>query len=153
MQRFRQSRLFTRFGAVVVTLVILAAVAVAESAVRAPIASATPTCSVQSLKGEYLGNLSGVSSSGPQALQVRDTYNGDGTGTASVTIMTQTSGPTSSTATFTYTLKSDCTGTFTSVRSTGTTAHYNIVVVDNATQVDFLRTDPGFVVTGTTQKK
>jgi hypothetical protein len=114
----------------------------------------TSTCSVRSLKGEYLGNLSGVSSStGPLALQVRATYHGDGTATASVTLMTQTSGPTSSTDTATYTVKSDCTGTLTVVRSATPPAHFNIVLVDNATEIDHLQTDPGFVVTGTLQKK
>jgi hypothetical protein len=67
--------------------------------------------------------------------------------------MTETSGPTSSTDTATYTVKSDCTGTVTIVRSTGQTAHFNIVLVDNATEIDHLQTDPGFVVTGTLQKK
>jgi len=149
MQRLRQSRLFTRLGAVVVTLVIIAAVAIAFGAVRAPIAKAAPTCSVGNLKGNYLGNFSGTgSSTGPIALQAQVTFNGDGTGTAAVTLMTETSGPTSFTDTLTYTVNSNCTGTLTAVRSTGATVHYDIVVVQNATEVDFMQTDSGFVVTG-----
>ena len=103
MQRFRQSRLFTRCGAVVGPLVILAAVAVAFSADRAPIARKTPPCSVRLWKGTT-GEPLGVRSTGLFALQFRDTFNGDGTGTGSTTLMTETSGPTSTTTTLIYTL-------------------------------------------------
>ena len=152
MQRFRQSRLFTGCGAVVGPLVLLAAVAVAFSADRAPIARKTPPCSVETLEGDYRGNLSGVRSTGLFALQFRDTFNGDGTGTGSTTLMTETSGPTSTTTTLIYTLDSDCTGTLTVVRSDGSAAHYNIVVVKHATEVDYLGTDSGVVATGTARK-
>jgi hypothetical protein len=150
MQRLRQSRLFTQLGAVVATLVIIAAVAVVFGAVRTPIARAAPTCSVASLNGNYLGNFSGTSSStGPFALQDLVIFNGNGTGNASLTLTSETSGgPISFTATFTYTLNSNCTGTLTALRSTGQTVHYDIVAVENATEVDFLQTDPGFVTTG-----
>ena len=59
MQRFRQSRLFTRCGAVVGPLVLLAAVAVAFSADRAPSARKTPPCSVETLEGDYRGTSRG----------------------------------------------------------------------------------------------
>lgn len=146
MRRFRHSRWFTRLGLVL----LIAAVAFAFGAVRAPSARAAyHYCSVSSLQGNYLGNLSGTSSStGPLALQAQTTFDGNGGGTASVTLMTESSGPISFTSALTYTVDSNCTGTLTSQRSTGQTVHYNIAVVENATEVDLLQTDPGFVVTG-----
>ena len=98
------------------------------------------------------GEPLGVRSTGLFALQFRDTFNGDGTGTGSTTLMTETSGPTSTTTTLIYTLDSDCTGTLTVVRSDGSAAHYNIVVVKHATEVDYLGTDSGVVATGTARK-
>ena len=145
MRRFRHSSWFTRLGLVL----LIAAVAFAFGAVRAPSALAAPHCSVSSLQGNYLGNLSGTSSStGPLALQVQTTFDGNGGGTANVTLMTESSGPISFTSVITYTVDSNCTGTLTSQRSTGQTVHYKIAVVEKANEVDLLQTDAGFVVTG-----
>lgn len=106
-------------------------------------------CSLSTLNRDYLGSLTGTTTTtGPLALQGLASLNGDGTGTLSATLMTLTSGPITFTSTITYTLNSDCTGTLTSVRSTGQTTHYNIVVVDKGKEINLLQIDPGAVVTG-----
>jgi hypothetical protein len=145
----RRSRLVPQLLLGGTVLLIVTAIAVAFGAARVPTASASRSCSVATLDGSYLGNFSGTSSvSGALAYQALATFNGDGTGTASVTLMTLTSGPTSFTSVLSYALNQDCTGTVTSMRSTGQTVHYNIVVVNKGAEVDLLQTDPGSVVTG-----
>jgi hypothetical protein len=139
-------------------LAVLAALAATLGLLTRPAqAHATTGCSVQTLKGNYAGNVSGVTAAtGPVALQALATFNGNGTGTSSITLMTETSGPVAVTSTITYTLNSNCTGMATSVRSTGQTVHYAIAVTglmsdDESVGVHLhvLGVDPGSVVTGT----
>jgi hypothetical protein len=115
---------------------------------------AAQTCSVGTLIGDYVGNLSGTTAStGPVALQALVQFAGDGTATSPVaTLMTQTAGPITFTANITYTLNSDCTGTLTVVRSTGQTTHYVIAVAKEESEINLLAVDPGSVVTGTFKK-
>ena len=112
-------------------------------------ASASQSCSVKTLQGNYGGNINGTSTAtGPLALQVLATFNGNGTGTADVTLMTETQGPVVFTDTVTYTLNSNCSGMLTVIRSTGETVHYDIVVTLLGTKMDLLQTDAGNVATG-----
>ena len=141
-------------------LLLLAAILGALALALGLLTSTTPTakaaqaqssrrCSDKTLRGQYDGTFSGTSSStGPLAGQAETTLNGNGTGNSDVTLMTETSGPTAFTAVITYTLNSNCSGTFTSMRSTGETVHYNITVALRGTKLYLLQTDPGFVVTG-----
>ena len=78
------------------------------------------------------------------------TFNGNGKASAVVTLMTEKQGPVRFTKT-TYTLKRNCTGTLVARRSTGQTVHYDITVTPHASEVQYLQTDPGSVVTGTTK--
>jgi len=51
----------------------------------------------------------------------------------------------------TYTMTGDCTGSVTlqyTSGTTGSTAHGDIVTVNNAQQINFVQTDPNFVVSG-----
>ena len=110
-------------------------------------------CSVHTLRGSYAGNLSGTSAAtGPLALQALVTFHGNGRASAIVTLMTEKQGPVHSTSRTTYTLKPDCTGTLVARRSTGQVVHYDITVAPRASQVWYLQTDPGSVVTGTTKR-
>jgi len=137
---------------------LLAAAAI-SGGLAAAIASVIPSssakaqsvgCSVQSLKGNYLGNISGTSSAtGPLAVQAQTTFNGDGTATANVVLMTQSTGPVAFTDTITYTLTSNCTGTLTAKRSTGETVHYAIALSKAGSKLNLLQTDTTNVVTGT----
>jgi hypothetical protein len=140
-----------RLLAVLAVLAALAALAATLGLLTRPAqAHATTGCSVQTLKGNYAGNVSGVTAAtGPVALQALATFNGNGTGTSSITLMTETSGPVAVTSTITYTLNRNCTGMATSVRSTGQTVHYAIAVTGQGVHLHVLATDPGSVVTGT----
>ena len=104
-------------------------------------------CSVQSLKGNYLGNISGTSSAGPLAAQAQLTFDGNGNGTGTVVLMP--GGLPRVPDTVNYTLASDCTGTLAATRSTGTTANYAIALSLSGSKLDLLRTDASSVVTGT----
>lgn len=119
----------------------------AAPAKAAPAASGY-SCSDKTLDGNYGGNIDGQTSSGPFALQVLATFNGNGTATANVVEMTETSGPTSFTNTVTYSLGSNCSGTLTAVRSTGATVHYDITATLVGVEIDLMQTDSGVVSTG-----
>jgi len=114
-------------------------------------AQAASSCTLATLNDTYVGNFSGTTAtSGPVAFQAVVQFNGDGTATAdSVTLMTQTAGPITFTSNITYTLSSNCSGTLTSVRSTGETTHYVIVAAEKGSEINLLAVDPGSVVTGT----
>ena len=115
-------------------------------------ANAHGGCSLRTLHGNYAGNLSGTSTAtGPLALQALVTFNGNGKASAIVTLMTEKQGPARFTSKTTYTLKRNCTGTLVAMRSTGQTVHYDITVTPAASEVQYLQTDPGTVVTGTTK--
>ena len=104
-------------------------------------------CTLQSLKGNYLGNISGTSSAGPLAAQAQLTFDGNGNGTGAVLLMPGGLPPVSDT--IKYTLASNCTGTLAATRSNGSTANYAIALSLSGSRLDLLRTDPGSVVTGT----
>ena len=104
-------------------------------------------CSAQSLKGSYLGNISGTSSAGPLAVQAQITFDGNGHGTGNVVLMP--GGLPRVADKITYTLASDCTGTLAATRSNGSKANYAIALSLSGSKLDLLRTDPGYVVTGT----
>jgi len=135
--------------------ILFAAVAICGG-LAAAIASLIPSssaqaqtggCSVQSLKGNYLGDISGTSSAGPVAAQAQLTFDGNGNGTGTVVLMP--GGLPRIPDTVKYTLASDCTGTLAATRSNGSTASYAIVLSMSGTRLDLLRTDAGSVVTGT----
>jgi len=105
------------------------------------------SCNVQSLKGNYLGNIGGASSAGPLAAQAQLTFDGNGKGTGTVVLMP--GGLPRVPDTVKYTLATDCTGTLAATRSNGTTANYAIVLSLSGSKLDLLRTDAGSVVTGT----
>ena len=139
--RQKQNRLLTLLVPLMIALFIAADARTAVAAHR---------CSLSTLDGDYLGNLTGTTATaGPVALQALVSFHGDGTATGvTTTLMTLTSGPITFTSTITYTLNSNCTGSLTVVRSTGQTTHYNMVVVDNGEEINLLQIDPGTVVTG-----
>lgn len=137
------------------TLTTLSMTALAGLAPTQAVAAAghgKPACSLRTLRGDYGGNFTGTSSDGPFALQALNSFNGDGTASIKGTLTSETSAPTRFTATAAYTLHSDCTGSLTSVRSTGETVHYAIVVTSEGATVSLLRTDPGYVSTGTLKR-
>lgn len=137
------------FGTVValVTMFGIDASAVADQSVTAsPQTGHESTCSVASLHGTFgftaTGTVEGV---GPIARVGRETF--DGQGNASGTATTSVDGTIyPSTFTATYTVNSDCTGTFTEDDSAIGTAHDNIVVVDAGREIQAIGADSGEII-------
>jgi hypothetical protein len=104
-------------------------------------------CSTSTLKGSYrflaTGTRVGV---GPIATLAETFF--DGSGNRQGTSTTSVNGNISTgTSTGTYTVNSDCTGTQTLV-SSGQDVHLNMIIDSNGAYVFFIRTDPGFVLSG-----
>jgi len=94
-------------------------------------------CTLATLKGQYLFAGSGTlaNSAGYHI------FNGDGTGTDFVTfVVNGVNQQVPSPAAITYTLKSDCTGTYT-VQPFG--PHFNIFVARDGEELSVIVTDPG----------
>ncbi len=108
----------------------------------------TIKCSLRTLKGRYLFTSSGTIL--PPALGVTKPtlstaagyhiFNGDGTGTDYVTVLFDGKiAPLPSHGSVSYTLNSDCTGTFTGVGG----PNFDIFVSPNGDELTTINTDPG----------
>jgi hypothetical protein len=106
-------------------------------------------CSLDSLRGDYLGNISGTAlNRGAFALQAHLRLDGDGAGhVAGAVLVSETAGSTVFTARITYTLNADCMGTL-EVRTTAQVSRYNIAVLEAGREIAVVTADPGFVGTG-----
>jgi hypothetical protein len=120
-------------------------------------------CSNATLKGTYSHKATGfvtspASLAGPIASVSTITYDGNGalteTGILSVNgnIIPPTGGTV--TGTGTYTVNSDCTGTYTvEIPPLGITAHGFFVIDDSGNEFQLIQTDPGTVVTGVVRRQ
>jgi hypothetical protein len=90
-----------------------------------------------------IASVGSLASDGNGGLTGGDTTNFD------VTVLKRT-------FTGTYSINADCTGSSTLQMANGTstsTAHGDIVAVNNAREVNFVQTDPNFIVSGTFKKQ
>jgi hypothetical protein len=115
-------------------------------------------CSNTTLKGTFVDNASGFSTSppamaGPLGGVLAETFDGKGAMTgAGVLSLNGNIVPVNSKAT--YSVNPDCTGTYTSVISPlGMTAHYFFVILDNGNEFKWICTDSGVVLSGIARKQ
>jgi len=120
-----------------------------------------PMCTLETLKGQYLGSTNGmlippvplfsIPAGAPPSVTAAayySIYNGDGTGTDYVTFTVNgviaADGPTPTT----YTLNTDCTGTKTVTNG----PHFNIFVAIDGSGTSEISTDQGFAVSATDKR-
>jgi hypothetical protein len=142
-------RLFT-----ILTITVAVAIAVAaqtRGVTKASILLA-PRCSVRSISGNYgmtvtASNLIAPGTSIPIVAVGLVNFDGDGrlTGIATTSFGGNVG---SDSVTGTYTVESNCTGTFSVTFSNGFTINHNLVVVDEGKEIIFIQTDQGTVTTG-----
>jgi hypothetical protein len=139
------------------TVVIAAAVAFALS--LSPTAKAANNgCSNATLKGAFVDNAVGFSTSppamaGPLGGVLTDTFDGRGAMTASG-VLSLNGNIVAVTSKATYSVNADCTGTYTAETSPlGITAHYFFVIFDNGNAIKWICTDPGVVLSGTAHRQ
>ena len=139
-------------------MIMIAAVA-AFALGLAPTAKANDKgCSNATLKGTFADNGSGYTISppaiaGPLAGVLAETFDGHGAMTAAGTLSVN-GNIVAVTGKSTYSVNSDCTGTYTSQLSPlGITAHYFFVIFDSGNGLRWICTDPGTVLSGTARKQ
>jgi len=115
-------------------------------------------CSSTTLKGTFVDSASGFSTSppaiaGPLGGVLTETFDGKGAMTgAGVLSLNGNIVPVTSKGT--YSVNSDCTGTYTAETSPlGMTAHYFFVILDNGNEFKWICTDPGVVLSGVARKQ
>ena len=122
---------------------------------RAPIAHAQTACDASTFTGAYgytesgyaydaQGNIYIIASTGRLVADGSGSLTGTETLSFDGTIVRRP-------YTGTYTMTGDCSGSVTlqyTNTTTGSTAHGDIVAVNNAHQMNFVQTDPNFVVSG-----
>jgi len=117
-----------------------------------------PTCTLETLKGRYLFAWSGAVL--PPAFGVTEqtlsgaagyhTFNGDGTGTDTVTVRIGTTIVLENiVAPITYTVNSDCTGTYTVQDGPA----FDIFIAPNGAELTVIETDPGVIGFQAPQKR
>lgn len=125
----------------------------------APMAKADDKgCSNSTLKGTFADSASGFSTSppamaGPLGGVLAETFDGRGAMTATgVLSLNGNIVPVTSKAT--YSVNSDCTGTYTSQTSPlGITAHYFFVILDSGNEIRWICTDAGVVLSGSSRRQ
>jgi hypothetical protein len=108
-------------------------------------------CSVASLEGSFVRKDTGfvtapAAIAGPLAGVSLVTFDGNGALT-SAGFSSLNGNVSESTATGTYTVNPDCTGTYTTLSSTGRTGNAFFVIVDNGNEIHILPTNPGASIT------
>lgn len=132
-------------------------------------ANLTETCSAEKLFGRFGSATTGLinSSSDPSAVTLPTfmpfaeaaTFVFHGNGNLSVASTANLAGQISPTASptaaeGTYTVDpATCTGTMTISVPNGPVFHRNLVIVDDEKEVDFVSTDPGFVIAGSMKRE
>jgi len=128
----------------------LAMAAVAALTLVAPVAKAQPGCSNATLKGTFSDKDTGFIVAPPQFAGPFVGVNlevFDGTGGMTSTGMGSLNGNiTTGTFKGTYTVNSDCTGTYSGLNSLGLTIHAFFVISDGGNQLDIVIIDPGTVI-------
>ncbi|ATB42191.1 hypothetical protein CYFUS_007668 [Cystobacter fuscus] len=108
-------------------------------------------CKPRTLKGNYAYASDGYTLSGTERVPFsqagHDFFQGDGTLTGAVTVNVQGE-LFRLTYSGTYTLEPDCRGTMTVIDNLGVTAHFDIFVTKNGSELSFLQTDAGNVTSG-----
>jgi hypothetical protein len=153
----KATQMIMKRSAVAKTFAIAAVAALALG--LAPTAKAdNKGCSNITLKGTFVDNASGFSTSppamaGPLGGVLVETFDGKGAMTgAGVLSLNGNIVPVTSKAT--YSVNPDCTGTYTAELSPlGMTAHYFLVVLDNGNEFKWICTDPGVVLSGGARKQ
>jgi len=118
----------------------------------APMAKAEPKeCSLATLEGSFVRRDTGFVTSppanaGPLAGVHLVTFDGNGA-FMSAGFSSLNGNVSESTATGTYTVNPDCTGTYTSLSSTGRTGTAFFVIADNGNEIHILPTNPGGSIT------
>ncbi len=105
------------------------------------------SCSLATLKGDYLFAQDGTASGKPLAQSGKESYDGAGKVRGVSTISTNGT-ITRGTYTATYTMKADCTGTLTITDSAKKTYHYDFFTTPFGDDVVWVQTDPGSVSAG-----
>ena len=118
----------------------------------APMAQAgRKECSVATLEGSFVRKDTGfVTAPGAMAVPLAGVslVIFDGNGALTSAGFSSLNGTVSdSTATGTYTVNADCTGTYTTLSSTGRTGNAFFVIVDNGNEIHVLPTNPGGSIT------
>ena len=132
-------------------LTILAVTGLALAVV--PLTALAKPCSVATLKGTYADKDTGfISGVGAYAGVALETFDGSGamTGTGTLSLNgTIISGSFQGT----YTVKPDCTGTYTVQSSLGSTFHAYFVIDDNGNELQIVITDTGTVINCVARKQ
>ena len=122
----------------------------------APIANAErKECSVATLEGSFVRRDVGfvISPNGALPLAAVNLVTFDGNGAFTSTGSASVNGaPSESTATGTYTVNSDCTGTYATLSSTGRTGTAFFVIANNGNEIHILPTNPGASITCVARK-
>ena len=109
-------------------------------------------CSLQTLKGTYVYHCAGFQLVDGQqvhfAFAGKDHYNGDGTMTGVYSFSDTSAISHHVSYTGTYTVKPDCTGTFTTVDENGVVVHTDLFFGRDGDEVSFILTDRGVVDAG-----
>jgi hypothetical protein len=115
-------------------------------------------CSNTTLKGAFVDNASGFSTSppamaGPLGGVLTETFDGKGAMTGSG-VLSLNGNIVAVTSKATYSVNPDCTGTYTAETSPlGITAHYFFVILENGNAFKWICTDPGVVLSGVARKQ
>jgi len=110
-------------------------------------------CSDETLRGAFAFTSTGFITAppplaGPFVIVGRQTFDGNGATTAAATV-SQNGNISPVSIEGTYTVESDCTGTFAvQISPVGITTHLFFVIDDNGKEFQVIQTDPGVVVTG-----
>lgn len=144
------------FGAVVAFAAIHGMEARAVAGQSAPASSQNnqqTTCSVASLHGTFGFTATGTFNGTPVARTGWETF--DGKGHASGTATTSIGGTIfeNSTFTVTYTVNSNCTGTFTEEDSAIGPSHDDFVIVNGGLEIQAINADSGGVITADWKKQ
>ena len=110
----------------------------------APVAlRAQASCSLgnATMSGAYVFSGTGSFGGAPVALVGKITYDGQGKATAIYSSSVSGTIYSGLTATATYTVNGDCTGSTTITDSTGTTSHYDFVILPDGSRITWIETD------------
>jgi len=119
--------------------------------------SLTPRCTVRSLAGNFgltvtATNIVPPSTSIP--IVSVGLVNFDGAGSLTGAVTTSFGGFVGTDSiTGSYTIESNCAGTFSVTFSNGFTINHNLVIVDEGKEIDFIQTDQGTVTTGRARRQ
>jgi hypothetical protein len=117
----------------------------------------TVTCSVATLSGTYVSASDGVQIRDkdrvPFASAGLDVFDGAGQVKGVFSISFNGLIEQNLTLSGTYTVNADCTGTWTTTDSTGSTVvHFDLFIAPDGSHFTFVQTDPGFVTSGSERR-